>query len=147
MLFNSLVVFLNSFRFYFTGGRRVPSGRFHISQQNVQFMIGKYAYHNGYVDFSTNLTTKGFESKSVTCILSTTTEWCIRYIVALQCSYAQNPILTVSEWVIKFNGLFWTADIGLHVVHTSRVITTYPIMKADYINLQISSQIFSSGVS
>ena len=30
----------------------------------------------------------------------------------------------VSDWVIKFNGIFGTADIGVHVVHTSRVIKT-----------------------
>ena len=29
------------------------------------------------------------------------------------------------EWVIKFNGLLGTADIGVHVAHTSRVIITY----------------------
>ena len=31
----------------------------------------------------------------------------------------------VGEWVIKFNSLFWTADIGVHVVHTRRVIIAY----------------------
>ena len=31
----------------------------------------------------------------------------------------------VSEWVIKFNDLFQTADIAGHVVHISRAIITY----------------------
>ena len=30
--------------------------------------------------------------------------------------------LLSSEWVIKINGLLWAADIGVHVVHASRVI-------------------------
>ena len=31
----------------------------------------------------------------------------------------------LSEWVIKFNRLFGTADIRVHVVYTSRVIIAY----------------------
>ena len=31
----------------------------------------------------------------------------------------------VSEWVIKFSSLLGTADIWVHVVHTSRVIKTH----------------------
>ena len=31
----------------------------------------------------------------------------------------------VSEWVTKFNRLFGTADIGVHVVHKSGVIIAY----------------------
>ena len=34
---------------------------------------------------------------------------------------------SVSEWVIKFNSLFGTLDIGVHVVHTSHVIITYTL--------------------
>ena len=30
-----------------------------------------------------------------------------------------------SEWVMRFNGLFPTTDIGVHVVHINRVIITY----------------------
>ena len=33
----------------------------------------------------------------------------------------------VSEWVIKFNSLFWTMDIRVHVVHTSHEIITYTL--------------------
>ena len=32
-----------------------------------------------------------------------------------------------SEWMITFNGLLGTADIGVHVVHTSHVIITYAL--------------------
>ena len=35
------------------------------------------------------------------------------------------PRWIVSEWVIKFNGLLGTSDIGVHVVYTSCVIITY----------------------
>ena len=34
---------------------------------------------------------------------------------------------SMSEWVIKFNGVFGTADIGVHVVYTSHVIITYTL--------------------
>ena len=33
----------------------------------------------------------------------------------------------LSEWVIKFNGHFETADIWVHIVHTSHVIMTYTL--------------------
>ena len=33
----------------------------------------------------------------------------------------------VSEWVIKFNGLSWTADSEVHVVHISCVIIAYTL--------------------
>ena len=33
----------------------------------------------------------------------------------------------VSEWVIKFNGLFWTTDITVYIVHTSRVIISFTL--------------------
>ena len=32
-----------------------------------------------------------------------------------------------AKWVIKFNGLSWTADSEVHVVHISRVIITYAL--------------------
>ena len=35
--------------------------------------------------------------------------------------------LWLSEWVIKFNGLSWTADIEVHVVHISHVIIVYTL--------------------
>ena len=37
------------------------------------------------------------------------------------------------EWVIKFNGLFGTADIGAHVVLTSHVITTYTLESLSFL--------------
>ena len=32
-----------------------------------------------------------------------------------------------SEWVIKFNGLSWTADSEVHIVHVSCVILAYKL--------------------
>ena len=34
---------------------------------------------------------------------------------------------SVSEWVIKFNGLLGTVDMGVNIVHSSRVIITYTL--------------------
>ena len=39
---------------------------------------------------------------------------------------AGNPPFT-SEWVIKFNGLSWAADIKVHVIHKSNVTITYTL--------------------
>ena len=36
-------------------------------------------------------------------------------------------VVVVSEWEIKFNSLLGTANIGVHVVHTRRVIITYKL--------------------
>ena len=51
----------------------------------------------------------------------------IYYTVAHGPSWPKNHQVNHSEWVIKFNGLFGTADTGAHVVHTSRVIITYAL--------------------
>ena len=39
----------------------------------------------------------------------------------------------MSEWVIKFNGLFGTADITVYVVHTNRVIIAYALESLLYL--------------
>ena len=36
-------------------------------------------------------------------------------------------VYDASEWVIKFNRLLGTADIGVYVAHTSRVIVTHTL--------------------
>ena len=36
-------------------------------------------------------------------------------------------VYDASEWVIKFNRLLGTAEIGVHVAHTSRVILAYTL--------------------
>ena len=38
-----------------------------------------------------------------------------------------NHQMGVSEWVIPFNGIFGTADIGVHVVDIRGVIITYTL--------------------
>ena len=52
-----------------------------------------------------------------------TTRACL-YIPTPRDGYTLDLLVTrTREWVIEFNGLSWTADSGVHVVHISRVIT------------------------
>ena len=48
----------------------------------------------------------------------------------------------LSEWVIKFNSLMGTADIGVHAVHTSRVILTYTLESLSSLT-QITHNLFT----
>ena len=61
----------------------------HISQ----FKIGKYANHNGYVDFLTDLTETVWD-KRVACKISLVTQWCVPFVMTLQYSDEWNLILT-----------------------------------------------------
>ena len=60
-----------------------------------------------------------------------------------------STILTTSEWVIKFTGLFEarTADIEVHVIHTRRIIITYYVVIRDaYSTIFLQKSFFNRGL-
>ena len=50
-----------------------------------------------------------------------------RWFVGMHKEVMSEPGILVSEWVIKFNGLFQTVDIRDHVIHISRVTIAYTL--------------------
>ena len=54
IIFTLDTIFFNCIQFNFTGDRLIVL--FPHLTKTVHFISGKYAYHNGYVDFFTNLT-------------------------------------------------------------------------------------------
>ena len=103
-------IFFNCIQFHFTGDHLIMLF-LHLTK-NMHLIIGKYAYNNGYIDFSTNLT----KSKSAVCNLSTVTQWFVPYIMAHQYSHAWNLTTlmnqpSVSDWVVQVS--LWSSGLGM----------------------------------